>query len=196
MICDTRSRPYLLATYSMTRSRPSMQKSTSKSGIDTRSGFKNRSNRRSCSIGSRSVMPEHVGDQRSRAGAAARTHRHAVLARPADEIRHDQEVSGEAHGANDAKLEIEPGLVGRRVPQRGCVCSARRDSSPRSDSSRRNSFGARSVRHRIGRQAWRRPSESPVNSAWRFQTYSPAAPARRRTARAISAGDFKYCSSE
>jgi hypothetical protein len=34
-------------TYSITRSRPRSQKSMSKSGIDTRSGFRKRSNRRS-----------------------------------------------------------------------------------------------------------------------------------------------------
>jgi hypothetical protein len=33
-----------------------MQKSTSKSGMDTRSGFRKRSKSRPCSIGSRSVM--------------------------------------------------------------------------------------------------------------------------------------------
>ena len=40
----------------MTSSRLSVQKSISKSGIEIRSGFKNRSNRRSCSIGSTLVM--------------------------------------------------------------------------------------------------------------------------------------------
>ena len=84
----------------MTRSRPSMQKSTSKSGIDTRSGFRKRSNSRSCSIGSRSVMPQRPGHQRTGAGAAPRAHRHAVLARPADEVGDDEEVAGEAHRAD------------------------------------------------------------------------------------------------
>src|ERR1022692_502863 len=41
----------------MTRSRPSWQKSMSKSGIDTRSGFKKRSNSSVYRSGSRSVMP-------------------------------------------------------------------------------------------------------------------------------------------
>ena len=41
----------------MTRSRPSWQKSISKSGIETRSGFKNRSNNKLYSKGSKSVMP-------------------------------------------------------------------------------------------------------------------------------------------
>jgi hypothetical protein len=40
----TASRPYLSFTYSMTRSRLPWQKSMSKSGIDTRSGFRKRSN--------------------------------------------------------------------------------------------------------------------------------------------------------
>ena len=57
MICETRSRPYFCATYSMTRSRPSMQKSMSKSGIDTRSGLRNLSNSGSYLSGSMSVMP-------------------------------------------------------------------------------------------------------------------------------------------
>ena len=46
-ICDTDSAPYFCLTYPMTLSRPSWQKSMSKSGIDTRSGLRNRSNRRS-----------------------------------------------------------------------------------------------------------------------------------------------------
>ena len=46
-ICDTLSSPYFCFTYSITRSRPSWQKSMSKSGIDTRSGLRKRSNSRS-----------------------------------------------------------------------------------------------------------------------------------------------------
>src|ERR1700735_4807222 len=114
MICETRSRPYLLATYSMTRSRPSMQKSTSKSGIDTRSGFKNRSNSRSCSMGSKSVMPS--ANATSEPAPDPRPDRHAVLARPANEIGHDQEVSGEPHAADHAELELEARGVRRGVP--------------------------------------------------------------------------------
>src|SRR5882757_7317910 len=56
-ICATACAPYLCLTYSITRSLPSWQKSMSKSGIDTRSGFRNRSNSRSYCNGSRSVMP-------------------------------------------------------------------------------------------------------------------------------------------
>ena len=42
-ICETAWAPYVSRTYSMTFQRLSWQKSMSKSGIDTRSGFRNRS---------------------------------------------------------------------------------------------------------------------------------------------------------
>ena len=61
---------------------------------------------------------ERIGDQRSGARTAARADRHAVLARPTDEIGDDQEISGESHGADDAKLQIEPRLVSRDRPRR------------------------------------------------------------------------------
>ncbi len=51
---------------------------------------------------------ERVGDQRARARAAAGPDRHAVAARPADEVRDDQEVAGEAHLADDVELGGEP----------------------------------------------------------------------------------------
>ncbi len=62
MICATRfpvwpSPSYLRRTYSITWSRPRMQKSTSMSGIEIRSGFKNRSNRMSYSSGFTPVIP-------------------------------------------------------------------------------------------------------------------------------------------
>ena len=56
MICATDSRPYLSATYWITRSRPFTEKSMSISGIDMRSAFRKRSNRRSYSSGSTSVI--------------------------------------------------------------------------------------------------------------------------------------------
>src|SRR5690242_21896786 len=46
-IWQTDSFPYFCRTYSITSPRRSKQKSTSTSGIDTRSGFRKRSNRRS-----------------------------------------------------------------------------------------------------------------------------------------------------
>ncbi|MNT49077.1 hypothetical protein D3C72_1859050 [compost metagenome] len=56
-ICDTASLPYFSFTYVITRSRPCWQKSMSKSGIETRSGFRKRSNSSAYLSGSRSVMP-------------------------------------------------------------------------------------------------------------------------------------------
>jgi hypothetical protein len=53
----TASLPYLSRTYSITFQRLSWQKSMSKSGIDTRSGFRKRSKSSAYGIGSRSVMP-------------------------------------------------------------------------------------------------------------------------------------------
>ncbi len=55
-ICPTDSLPYFCRTYSMTSPRRSKQKSTSTSGIDTRSGFRKRSKSRSNSSGQTSVM--------------------------------------------------------------------------------------------------------------------------------------------
>ena len=50
---------YLVVKYLKTRSLFSSQKSISKSGIDTRSGFKNLSNIKLNFIGSTSVMDKH-----------------------------------------------------------------------------------------------------------------------------------------
>ncbi len=59
---------------------------------------------------------ERERHQRARTRAAARSDRDAVLARPADEVGDDQEVSGEAHAADDAEFELEPRRVRRAVP--------------------------------------------------------------------------------
>ena len=55
-IWQTESRPYFPRTYSMTSPRRSKQKSTSTSGMDTRSGFRKRSKSRSNVSGSTLVM--------------------------------------------------------------------------------------------------------------------------------------------
>ena len=55
-IIDTYSAPYFLVTYSMTSPRRRSSKSTSKSGMETRSGLRKRSKNRPCWSGSRSVM--------------------------------------------------------------------------------------------------------------------------------------------
>lgn len=55
-IWATRSSPYFSVTYRMTSPRRRSSKSTSKSGMDTRSGLRKRSKIRPCCSGSRSVM--------------------------------------------------------------------------------------------------------------------------------------------
>ncbi len=48
-----------------------------------------------------------VGNQRAGAGAAPRSHRHAVVLGPVDEVRHDQEVARKTHLNNDAEFEFQ-----------------------------------------------------------------------------------------
>src|SRR6202012_1274278 len=50
---------------------------------------------------------EHVGHQRPGAGPTAGPDGNPVLARPADEVRDDQEIARKAHTADDAELEVE-----------------------------------------------------------------------------------------
>ena len=54
---------------------------------------------------------EHEGDQRARAGAATGTHRYPMFLGPANEVRDDQEVSREAHVADDVQLILQPGTI-------------------------------------------------------------------------------------
>ncbi|CPU66951.1 Uncharacterised protein [Mycobacteroides abscessus] len=56
-IWATRSSPYFSVTYRMTSPRRRSSKSTSTSGMETRSGLRNRSKISPCSSGSSSVMP-------------------------------------------------------------------------------------------------------------------------------------------
>src|SRR5690606_2274634 len=64
---------------------------------------------------------ERVRDERARARAAAGPDRDVVLARPADEIRDDQEIALEAHAADHVELALEPRGIGaiRVVAARG-----------------------------------------------------------------------------
>jgi hypothetical protein len=91
----------------MTRSRLSMQKSTSKSGMDTRSGFRKRSKRRSYGIGSMSVMRSAYATSEPapepRPGPTGTPLRFA----PVDEVLDDEEVPGEAHVVDDVDLDLE-----------------------------------------------------------------------------------------
>lgn len=54
---ETLSAPHFSVVYLMTSARRSSGKSMSMSGMDARSGFRNRSKISPCGIGSRSVMP-------------------------------------------------------------------------------------------------------------------------------------------
>ena len=80
----------------------------SKSGIDTRSGLRKRSNSRPNRSGIEIGDGERIGDERARARTAARPDRDVVVLRPFDEVGHDQEVAGELHPLDDADLEGEP----------------------------------------------------------------------------------------
>ena len=97
---------------------------------------------------------ERVRDQRARAGATARTHRHAVLARPADEIRHDQEVARETHLADHVELARQPGLVGSAL-RRSAGADDRRAQSGLEAGARllaQMILDAAARGHRVGRQ--------------------------------------------
>ena len=54
---------------------------------------------------------ENERHQRSRARAATRPHRHAMLARPPDEVGDDQKVARESHAADHAELERQSCIV-------------------------------------------------------------------------------------
>jgi len=60
--------------------------------------------------------PDGVGHQAARRGSAPGTHRNISAFRVVDEVRDDEEVSGEAHGLDDVKLPGQALLV--RLPQR------------------------------------------------------------------------------
>jgi hypothetical protein len=79
----------------------------SKSGIDTRSGLRKRSNRRPKRIGSRSVMVSAYATSEPAPGPD----RDSLLLGPLDEVGHDQEVARILHLLDHAELEIEPVAV-------------------------------------------------------------------------------------
>ena len=79
----------------------------SKSGIDTRSGLRKRSNSRFERDRVEVGDGQRPGDHRARARAAARPDRNVVGLGPLDEVGDDQEVAGEPHADDDVELEIE-----------------------------------------------------------------------------------------
>ena len=80
----------------------------SKSGIDTRSGFRKRSNSRPKRSGIEIGDGERPGHDRAGARAAARPDGDAVGLGPLDEVGDDQEVAGELHLRDDVDLEGQP----------------------------------------------------------------------------------------
>ena len=107
-IWPTLSLPYFSATYAMTSSRRDMQKSTSKSGMLTRSGFKKRSNRSPYGIGSSSVMPSEYATSEPAPEPRPGPTGNAARLRLADEVPDDQEVARVLHARDHVELELEP----------------------------------------------------------------------------------------
>src|SRR6185437_630749 len=60
--------------------------------------------------------PEAKGDQRARTGAASRSYRNTIPARPPDEVRDNEKVPGEAHLTDDIELDAQALAI--RGPQR------------------------------------------------------------------------------
>jgi hypothetical protein len=88
-----------------------MQKSMSKSGMLTRSGFRKRSNSSLFAIGSMSVMRIEYATSDPAPDPAARPDGDAVVLREADEVPDDQEVAREVHLLDDAQLQRQPRRV-------------------------------------------------------------------------------------
>ena len=59
---------------------------------------------------------QRIRDQRTGAGTAAGTDRHAVVLGPLDEVGDDQEVAGETHLDDGVGLELQARLVARPLP--------------------------------------------------------------------------------
>ena len=115
----------------------------SKSGIDTRSGLRKRSNRRPKRSGIEIGDRQRPGDDRAGARAAPRPDRDALALRPLDEIGDDQEIAGKPglgrscrariRGARDRarrRPHADPGAASRasspaRAAARSAVASSR-----------------------------------------------------------------------
>ena len=103
----------------MTSPRRAWQKSMSISGIEIRSGFRKRSNRRSYSQGVDLRDPERPRDDRAGGAAAAGADGDPFLPGVADEVGDDQEVRGETHLLDDADLVLQAvAVLLGRVPLR------------------------------------------------------------------------------
>ena len=95
----------------------------SKSGIDTRSGLRNRSNKQAeaqrVEIGDR----QGPGDDRAGSRAASGTDRDALALRPLDDVGDDQEIAGKAHPDDRVRARIRGARD--RVSRRSSPISAR-----------------------------------------------------------------------
>ena len=105
----------------ITSSRRSWQKSMSKSGIDTRSGFRKRSNSRPKRSGSRSVISSAQAATEPAPDPRPGPDRDALRLRPLDEVGDDQEVAREAHLLDHAELVVEPLAVDVALASRACA---------------------------------------------------------------------------
>ena len=107
-ICETRRSPYFWRTYSSTSPRRSLQKSTSMSGGETRSGFRNRS--KMSPILQRIDVRDSKNISRQRTGGrtAAGPDRNPALFREMDEVPDDQKVTDEPGLLEHAQFVIEP----------------------------------------------------------------------------------------
>jgi hypothetical protein len=119
----------------------------SKSGIDTRSGLRKRSNRRPKRRGSRSVI---VSDQATTEPAPDRD---ALALRPLDEIGDDQEIPGKPGLHDHVELEFETLAI--RLRRVTCVGEAEHrepDGEPGARGGAQRAFLVGAVRRREGRQ--------------------------------------------
>ena len=92
-----------------------MQKSISKSGIDTRSGIEESLEQEA--VGNRIEVgdSERIRHEGSGAGAAARAYRYSVLLPPVDEVLDDEEVAGKPHRDDHVEFALETLSVGGLV---------------------------------------------------------------------------------
>jgi hypothetical protein len=79
----------------------------SKSGIDTRSGLRKRSNSRLKRRGD----GQRPGDHRAGAGAAPRPHRNALALGVLDEVGDDEEIARKLHADDHVELEFQAILI-------------------------------------------------------------------------------------
>ena len=106
MTWDTWSSPYTSLMWLMTSSRRPCSKSTSISGISTRSGERKRSNSRPLDKRVQGGDVHGVRHDGACGRATARAHADALATRPFDVLLHDEEVRGKALLDDDAHLVV------------------------------------------------------------------------------------------